>query len=115
MSRLAVCDRCGMEMGDSFAVPITRLTTHLNSSARFFYEGDLCNDCIDEVVSFIKVKPDSYSPVNEAPTQILTMLYEQYTGADPVVDQVIRLIEATLSDEEVRHATHTAASTLEDR
>lgn len=58
MSRLTVCDRCGMEMGDSFEMPLTRLSRNLNSSARFFYEGDLCDNCIVEVVSFIKTKPE---------------------------------------------------------
>lgn len=77
MSRLAICDRCGAEMGDSFEMPLTRFSRHLRSSVHFFYEGDLCDDCIDEIISFIKDKP--------------------------------------ISDKEVRHASDTAASTLEDR
>lgn len=115
MSRLAICDRCGAEMGDSFEMPHTRLSRHLRSSVHFFYEGDLCDDCIDEVVSFIKDKPISDNPANKILAQVLATLRTSYIGADPAVYQVIRLIEAALSEEEVQHAAHTTASTLEDR
>lgn len=88
MSRLTICDRCGVNMGDSFEMPRTRLSRHLNSSVRFFYEGDLCDNCIDEVVSFIKIKPDSDNSTSKT-------------------------IEHVLG--EVRHGTYTAASTLKAR